>query len=85
MNRKNFLSSLALSSLLVLKAKSMANTVIQPETFYFKDDGKIPNNKLPLLIYRNALPGLDASKLQKQFAANNWTNERDNSFFPGVN
>ena len=81
MNRKSFLSSLALSSLLVLKAKSMANTVIQPETFYFKDDGKIPNNKLPLLIYRNALPGLDASKLQKQFAANNWTNAWDNGVY----
>jgi len=59
----------------------MANA-IQPETHYFKDDGKIPNNTLPLLVYRKALPGLTASKLQKHFAENNWTNSWDNGVYP---
>ena len=53
----------------------MAQTANQPETFYFKDDGKIPNNRLPLLLYRGALSnGANARDLQKQFAVNNWTN-----------
>lgn len=59
----------------------MVNTAIQPETFYFKDDGQIPNNKLPLLLYRKAVSG-PASKFQKQFAANNWTNSWDNGVYP---
>ena len=59
----------------------MANT-IQPETFYFKDDGKIPNSKYPLLVYRGALTtGLTATKLQKHFATNNWTNSWDNGVY----
>jgi uncharacterized protein YjlB len=60
----------------------MATPAIKPETYYFKDDGKIPNNKLPLLIYRAALPGnQDATNLIQMFAANNWTNAWDNGIY----
>jgi uncharacterized protein YjlB len=79
MNRKFFLSIIGLSSF--ANKKSMANTAKQPETFYFKDDGRIPNNKLPLLVYRKALTGFNASKIQKHFAANNWTNSWDNGVY----
>ena len=61
----------------------MALTAKQPEAFYFKDDGGIPNSRLPLLLYRNALSnGVNARNLQKQFAANNWTNSWDNGVYP---
>jgi len=80
MNRKYFLS---LSFLLFLNKKVMAFTANQPEVFYFKDDGKIPNNRLPLLLYRGALSnGASARDLQKQFATNNWTNSWDNGVYP---
>jgi len=60
----------------------MALNAKQPEVFYFKDDGGIPNNRLPLLLYRNALSnGVNARSLQKQFAANNWTNSWDNGVY----
>ncbi len=60
----------------------MATPAIKPETYYFKDDGKIPNNKLPLLIYRAALPGTqNATNLIQMFAANNWTNAWDNGIY----
>ncbi|WP_436413983.1 cupin domain-containing protein [Petrimonas sp.] len=50
---------------------------IQPETFFFKDDGVIPNNKLPLLLYRNAFTDTGntaAEWLEKTFRKNNWSN-----------
>ena len=28
----------------------------EPQTFTFADDGAIPNSKLPLLVYRKAVP-----------------------------
>ena len=60
----------------------MALSAKQPETFYFKDDGRIPNNRLPLLLYRSALSnGVNARNLQKQFATNNWTNSWDNGVY----
>lgn len=60
----------------------MAKAAINPEVLYFKDDGKIPNSKLPLLLYRNVFDDKPtASKLQKHFAANNWTNSWDNGVY----
>jgi uncharacterized protein YjlB len=82
MKRIDFLSFLGLSSLLLNK-DVMANTS-QPEIFHFKDDGKIPNNKLPLLLYRKGytLTGKgDASALLKIFAKHHWTNSWDNGVY----
>jgi uncharacterized protein YjlB len=42
--------------------------------FYFENDGVIPNNKLPLLIYKNALQYLSDKNFQYAFSKNNWTN-----------
>lgn len=39
---------------LFLQKKIFAMTQAAPQTFYFKDDGSIPNNKFPLLVYSNA-------------------------------
>ena len=42
-----------------------------PETFLFDDDGAIPNSRLPLLVYRAALPA-DPAAIEQRFAANHW-------------
>jgi len=56
----------------------------KPELFYFKDDGNIPNSKLPLAVYRNAFSARQnagASWLEKIFESNNWTNGWRNGIF----
>lgn len=78
MKRKVFIKSggLVWASLL-LGEQLAAMTDIQPQSFYFKDDGSIPNNKYPLLIYKNAFT-LRGSRggdwLEAHFASNGWTN-----------
>jgi uncharacterized protein YjlB len=43
--------------------------------FTFKDDGIIPNNSLPVLLYRNVINSTDASSwFEQTFRNNNWTN-----------
>lgn len=60
----------------------MTLTIKEPEPFYFKDDGKIPNSKLPLLLYRDVLSNsMNAWDLQRHFAANHWTNSWDNGVY----
>jgi uncharacterized protein YjlB len=57
----------------------------QPETAIFKDDGIIPNNRYPLLLYRGAIDpaGSDpASRVEEQFVVNNWTNTWCNGIYP---
>jgi uncharacterized protein YjlB len=43
----------------------------EPETFLFEDDGAIPNSRLPLLLYRAAVPS-DPDVIEGIFAANRW-------------
>jgi uncharacterized protein YjlB len=43
----------------------------QPLIFSFNDDGAIPNSRLPLLVYRAAVPA-DAAAIEALFAANRW-------------
>jgi uncharacterized protein YjlB len=57
---------------------------VQPTTLFFKDDGKIPNNKLPLLLYKNAFSerdGRGASWLEDKFGANKWTDSWRNGIY----
>lgn len=58
---------------------------IQPDKIYFKDDGRIPNSALPLLLYRKAFtadtPDLP-SVIEERFAKNNWTGSWRASVFP---
>jgi len=44
------------------------------ETHTFADDGTVPNNTLPLVVYRGALGsgGDRASRCEEMFAANGW-------------
>lgn len=57
---------------------------MQSEKIFFEDDGSIPNNALPLLLYRNAFDerGSEGAKwLEDHFAENNWTNSWRNGVF----
>ena len=52
----------------------------EPETLTFKDDGTIPNSRLPLLLYRSALSA-DPAVMERTFAAHDWSNSwRDGIF-----
>lgn len=42
-----------------------------PLTFTFADDGMIPNSRLPLLVYRAALPA-DPDAIERAFGAHRW-------------
>ena len=58
---------------------------VQPEKFVFADDGSIPNNALPLLLYPQAFspdtPDL-ASAIETLFATNDWTGSWRAGVFP---
>jgi uncharacterized protein YjlB len=45
--------------------------VTEPLSFTFDDDGAIPNSRLPLLVYRDAVPA-DAAAIERVFEANRW-------------
>lgn len=44
-----------------------------PETVVFADDGRIPNSRLPLLLYRQGLPA-EALAMERTFLRNGWSN-----------
>jgi uncharacterized protein YjlB len=52
----------------------------QPETYRFADDGRFPNSRLPLLVYRGVLPA-EAAVMERTFAANGWSNSWRNGIF----
>ncbi len=48
---------------------------MSPLTYYFADDGVIPNNPLPVIIYRQVVDLKDCSDwLENRFRENNWLN-----------
>jgi uncharacterized protein YjlB len=46
--------------------------VSAPETHSFKDDGGIPNSKLPVLVYHDVSEARDARNCEQLFAENGW-------------
>lgn len=57
---------------------------MQPEKILLEDDGHIPNNSLPLLVYRGAFKerGNEGARwLEKRFKENNWYNSWRNGVF----
>jgi uncharacterized protein YjlB len=46
--------------------------VSAPETHSFKDDGGIPNSKLPVLVYHYVSEARDARNCEQLFAENGW-------------
>ena len=53
------------------------------ETLAFADDGVVPNNRLPLVVYRGGLPedGDRASACEKMFARNGWPDAWRNGIY----
>ena len=50
---------------------------LKPEIIYFEDNGIIPNNKYPLLLYQHVFTAegiTSATWLEQKFNSNNWTN-----------
>jgi uncharacterized protein YjlB len=43
----------------------------EPLAFTFDDDGAIPNSRLPLLVYRDAVPA-DPAAIERMFADHRW-------------
>lgn len=85
MRRKKFLSYLGLSSLGAVVPAILQAQGGEPERMLFKDDGKIPNSRYPLLVYRNAFTARGtegAAWLVERFAVNNWTNSWRNGIYP---
>ncbi|MFB1099785.1 cupin domain-containing protein [Terribacillus sp. JSM ZJ617] len=50
------------------------------QKFHFHDDGIYPNNKLPVLYYKNAFEHTDT--MQEVFKSNHWRNSWVNGIFP---
>jgi uncharacterized protein YjlB len=47
--------------------------MIEPLTFFFEDDGAVPNNRLPFLVYRGAVGARDrTAAIEKTFHRNGW-------------
>jgi len=47
------------------------------ETAFFQDDGRLPNSRLAVILYRGAIaptPHDPAGAFEQRFAANDWTN-----------
>src|ERR1700704_137243 len=66
-----------------------AGNTIQPLTFVFADDGAVPNNPLPFLVYRGAIDVSrmpdPATAIEKAFDENGWGHGMwRNGIFPFV-
>ena len=66
----------------------IATKTLAPVTLRFADDGSIPNNALPLVLYRGAIDlagSPDPEKLiERTFAANGWGDMWRNGIYPYV-
>ena len=83
MKRNEFLHSM-LAGFFGLSAARHWSQAPEPEAFYFEDDGLVPNNRLPLLLYRNAFAQRSekgATWLEHTFRENNWYNSWRNGIF----
>ena len=52
------------------------------EVHRLTDDGAFPNRRLPLLVRRGALSGMDADAVEARFAAHGWTGAWRNGIRP---
>ncbi len=58
---------------------------MKTQSFVFADDGDIPNNRVPLIVYAGALDpakGDLAARFEALFAANGWGGSWRNGIFP---
>ncbi len=82
MDRHRFISAVGLAGL-VLFLPNYAQSM-DTSKLLFKDDGKIPNSRLPLVLYKNVFTekgSRGATWLENRFASNNWTNSWRNGIY----
>ncbi len=63
----------------------MADQQSHPLVFFFDGDGSIPNNRLPLLVYQQAVPvegGDPASGFERLFARHAWADSWRDGIYP---
>jgi uncharacterized protein YjlB len=89
LDRRRFNRMLAASSVAGLAASGLhafANTSLDPEVIHLTQNGWCPNNaKLPMLLYRSAVPtgGADpAARFEALFTANGWPPQWRNGVYP---
>src|SRR5579875_2684353 len=54
---------------------------VEPEAHRLAEGGPIPNSRLPLLLWRAALPA-DAAAIERHFATNGWRNSWRDGIYP---
>ncbi len=84
MKRSAFILNIGKAGIALCFSTMKSEMELDPIQLFFEDDGKIPNNKFPLIIYRNAFEDRDgrgALWLEKKFASNNWTNSWRNGIY----
>lgn len=65
--------------------EATSNQVQHADAIRFEDDGAIPNNRLPFLVYPGAVEVADtdpAARFEKIFAANGWRGAWRNGIYP---
>ena len=83
MDRHRFISSLGLVSFAIFLPNSV-KSVNKSIQLLFKDDGRIPNSKYPLILYKNTFSergSKGAAWLEGTFRRNNWTNSWRNGIY----
>jgi len=84
MNRRTFITQSGIAGIAWFLPQSIHSMNTDPRKMLFKDDGKIPNSKLPLIIYKDAFDDRGrngASWLERRFSRNNWTNSWRNGIY----
>ncbi len=84
MNRHQFLTTMGKAGLILVLPVNAFAEMENLKKLYLKDDGEIPNNKLPLILYKDAFEQrgtVGATWLEKRFASNNWTNSWRNGIY----
>ncbi|SDM70998.1 cupin domain-containing protein [Kriegella aquimaris] len=85
MNRKKFITTTGQIGLAIFLPINIWPMDKEPQQLLFEDDGKIPNSKYPLILYKNAFKersNSGATWLEKRFSENNWTNSWRNGIYP---
>jgi uncharacterized protein YjlB len=54
---------------------------MQTDTYQFEDDGEIPNNDLPLVVYKDALTSPSTAAFERRFINHNWRGTWVNGVF----
>lgn len=65
-----------------MNAKQLTMDKIDILAFYFDNDGIIPNNHLPVLIYKNAMQYLGIKEFALSFSNHGWANNWQDIILP---